>query len=130
MSRNTCPHLQTTVQINPSELCIQKKVNSHRRLDNQIMEFHDMIASRNTSNNNTDDVKMFIQFALADGKKKMKICSIMLLKCFLFFFFDCRANCATIVQSQDPISGSVYKSNAFISDALTSIMTTAHCISR
>jgi hypothetical protein len=76
MSRSTCPHLQTIVQINPAELCIQKKVKSRSKeaLHGIPKEKNYCIIAKNTieGNNNvrrTEEEKMFIQFALVDGQK-------------------------------------------------------------
>lgn len=54
MARNNCPHLQTIFQVNPVELCIQKKVKNQKieDTDYHCMEFqktHDCITAKQSS---------------------------------------------------------------------------------
>lgn len=97
MSRSTCPHLQTIVQINPAELCIQKKVSVVKidgHLEFQKREKDCIIAAQTrlkatTTDGRTDGRKFFIQFATYGHKiiisssthrKTMKV--YLFLSCF------------------------------------------------
>lgn len=123
MARNSCPHLHTIVQINPAELCIQKKVNiaRHSRIPEAIASQETWTQRQTTTTSSKKCLNPIYTYEEKCAKSCRNSSSAV---------FNCRVNCVPTALSQDPISGYVFIPNACTLDALTSITTTAHCISR